>query len=279
MSHPETEKPDVYAPPAQAVFSQDVATEPPRLGPGQRLVGVLFSPGETFADINRKPTWITPLLITMVASVVFALFFNWWVNPDWDRITREMIRKQTERFGQSMPPEDQIQQQIAFTKTIQKFSPLIAPIIPLFVTFLLSGIYALGMMVMQAQTTFKRILSVVSWTNAAVGNAYAQGVVYLIISSASLMVRDPETIDPTQPGGLTATNFAAFLPADTSAPIASVVASIDILTIWTLILFTIGFAAIGGTKKFTTKKTGTLVFGLWLVWVLLKAAVSPFTGG
>ncbi len=279
MSHPETEKPDLYPPAAPPAFTQDVAAEPARLGPAQRLVGVLFSPGETFEDINRKPTWITPLLITMVAAVLFTLFFNWWVNPDWDRITRDMIRKQSERFGQSMPPEDQIQQQIAFTKAIQKYSPVIAPIVPVFVTFLLAGIYALGMMVMQAQTTFKKILSVVAWSNAAVGNAYAQGIVYVLISIASLMARDTETIDPTQPGGLSATNLAPFLPTGTSPVISSVVASIDILTIWTLILFTIGFAAIGGTKKFTTKKTGTLVFGSWLLWVLLKAGLSPFTGG
>ena len=34
-----------------------------------RLVGVFFSPGETFADVARRPDFIIPLLIMVVLSV------------------------------------------------------------------------------------------------------------------------------------------------------------------------------------------------------------------
>ncbi len=38
-----------------------------------RVTGVLFSPGETFADIVRKPSWLAPIAIMMVLSIGFVI--------------------------------------------------------------------------------------------------------------------------------------------------------------------------------------------------------------
>ncbi|HEU4389707.1 MAG TPA: hypothetical protein VFV34_18020, partial [Blastocatellia bacterium] len=39
-----------------AAVPQVPVEEPAKLGPLQRLTGVIFSPGETFADMKRKPS-------------------------------------------------------------------------------------------------------------------------------------------------------------------------------------------------------------------------------
>ncbi|HST21890.1 MAG TPA: hypothetical protein VLR90_12270, partial [Blastocatellia bacterium] len=75
------------------------------------------------------------------------------------------------------------------------------------------------------------------------------------------------------------TNLAAFLPSDASRVLSAIAASIDVFTIWYLILLSIGFAVIAGTKKFKTSKTATLVFGAYAVWVLVKIGFAAIGFG
>jgi hypothetical protein len=243
-----------------------------------RLIGTLLSPGETFADINRKPTWIAPMIIVLVTGLAASVFLEWRVKPDWERFFRTQVTKALERSGRTVPPE-QIDQQVAFQVKFAKtdFSSPLSILLTLlklvlYVVFscvVPAGVFALGLMFMQAKTTFKKILSVVSWSTAATG------LVGALVFMASLMVRDPESlrdVNPTEITSLVPTNLGVILPSDVSPAIASIAGSLDIFTIWLLILFTIGFATISGARNMSSSKTGKLVFGLWIVWVLIKAA-------
>ena len=267
MSQPEDQMPEaipMYGAPHQQ--DQPRVEEPARLGPVARLTGTLLSPGETFADVNRKPTWITPMIIAIATVLASTFFFQWRVHPDWDSIMRNQIKKRMERSNQSLT-EEQMQQQVAFSKSIAKFFPIIGAIVTPIMYVILAGIFALGLMFIQAKTTFKKILSVVAWSSASIG------IVATVVTMASLMVRDEEglrSIDPTQSAGIVPSNLAAFLPATASPVIKSVAGSLDIFTIWILILLSIGFASIAGSRKIKAGNTATVVFGFWAVYVLLK---------
>jgi len=179
---------------------------------------------------------------------------------------RAQIKKRLERSNQSLT-EEQMQQQVGFAKNIAKFSPVLAAVFTPIFYVILAGVFALGLMFIQAKSTFKKILSVVAWTCASVG------VVSSIVTMASLMVRDENelrSLDPTQPAGIVPSNLAAFLPSTTSAVLKSLAGSLDIFTLWILILLTIGFAIIAGSRKITTGNTAKVVFGFWLVYVLVK---------
>lgn len=267
MSHPEDQMPEAiptYGAPHQQ--DQPRIEEPARLGPVARLTGTLLSPGETFADVNRKPTWIAPMIIAIATVLASTFFFQWRVHPDWDSIMRNQIKKRMERSNQSLT-EEQMQQQVAFSKSIAKFFPIIGAIVTPIIYVILAGIFALGLMFIQAKPTFKKILSVVAWSSAAVG------IIATVVTIASLMVRDEEglrSIDPTQSAGIVPSNLAVFLPSTASAVLKAVAASLDIFTIWILILLSIGFASIAGSRKIKTGNTATVVFGFWAVYVLLK---------
>lgn len=251
-----------------------VVQEPARLGPLQRLVGTLFSPGETFEDLNRKPTWVAPILIAMVTVLASTLFFEWRVKPNWDQIMLSETRKRVQKSGQTVS-EEQIQQQASIGAMFAKFSPLLAVVfMPVFYV-VLAGIFALGLMFIQAKTTFKKILSVISWSGAATG------IVGLLVTVAVLFVRDPAEIrnlNPSEFGNIVPSNIGAFLSSDTSAVIRSIASSLDVFTIWWLILLSMGFAAIAGSRKITSGKTGAMVFGFWLVFVLLKVGWAAAFG-
>jgi hypothetical protein len=275
MDQPENQietKEPVYA--APIVPQQDVPVEPARLSWFQRLYGALLSPGETFTDVNRKPTIIAPLLIAIGLTVAATMFFSWRVNPDWERFAREAIKKQEANSGQTIPP-DQAEAQVKGTVMVGKIFPLIAAAITPIGYVIYAGVLALGMMLIQAKTTFKKILSVVLWSNCAVA------LIGVVVLAASLMARDRESlsqINPMEPGNITATNLSILLPEGASTVVKTLAGSIDLFTIWLLVLLSIGLAAVAGSRKIKTSKTATLVFGIWFVWILIGAGLASLRG-
>ncbi len=253
---------------------QDVPVEPARMSWIQRLYGVLLSPGETFTDINRKPTIIVPLLIAIVVTVAGTMFFSWRVNPDWDRFAREAIKKQEAKAGQTFPPE-QVDAQVKGTVFVGKIFPLIAAAITPIGFCIYAGVLALGMMLIQAKTTFKKILSVVIWSNCAIS------IIGVVVLAASLMARDRESlsqINPMEPGNITATNLSILLPEGSSTAVKTLAGSFDLFAIWLLILVSIGLAAVAGSRKIKTSKTATVVFGIWFIWILIGAGLASLRG-
>src|SRR5262245_16880158 len=150
-------------PAPQIPFQQDQPiSEPARIGPGGRLIGTLLSPGETFQDINRKPTFLVPMIIGILSYTAFLTFVSVWVKPDWKEIVRVQATRTSERFGTPPPTDQDIQRGVAFTKYGSIGSGLI--VIPIWY-FLAAGVLALGMLLMQAKTTYKKILSVFGWVS------------------------------------------------------------------------------------------------------------------
>src|SRR5690349_17241404 len=142
----ETGAPAYAAMPAQPPAAP---AEPARLNAVQRLTGTLFSPGETFKDVNRKPTIIVPIVLGIILAVAGGLFFNWKVKPDWDRIFRAQIQRQVERSGRSMTPEE-MNEAVGRAKKIASFAPYIGLVAAPIIYLIIAGIMALGMMLIQA---------------------------------------------------------------------------------------------------------------------------------
>ena len=264
----------VYGAPQQPPRSQDVPAEPARLNWLQRWFGVLFSPGETFADINRKPTIIAPIIILVVITATAAAVIQWKLAPFMPDLIRTQMKKTLERFGQT-PTEEQLQQSVNQQLMIAKFSPLIAAVFTPITYLVVAGVFALGMLLIQAKATFKKIYSVILWTFAAIG------VISSIVFIASLMVKDEESlrsINLNNPTETVPTNIGAFLGPETSPIIRSLAGSIDIFSFWTIAILAIGFAAIANSKNVKTGKTAVMVIVLWGIYVLAKVGFSGFIG-
>src|SRR5947209_19147147 len=115
-----------YAAPPTAQPAQP--EEPARMNAMQRLVGTLFSPGETFRDINRKPTIVVAIILGMILAAAGGLFFTWKVKPDWDRLIRAQIQKQVDRSGQSLTPEE-MDKRVDMGKKIASVIPIFGPFV------------------------------------------------------------------------------------------------------------------------------------------------------
>ena len=89
----------IYGAPLQPPPAPPVVEEPARLNWMQRWFGVLMSPGETFADVNRKPTILVPIIILVVITAASAFLIQRKLEPP-APIDEDLYELQDERKQQ-----------------------------------------------------------------------------------------------------------------------------------------------------------------------------------
>lgn len=248
--------------------------EHPPLNPLRRVVGMILSPGEIFADINRHPTWAFILILAVVLSSASVFLMQRRVpnlEQRYGELIRQKIEETLEKQGAARPPEEALTRQVEMQKRIFRFLPLFPiAVVPLAALFL-AGVFFLGLLLLQAGASFKKTFSVVSWSYGVTSSLGA------LLSILVLFLRDPELIDPTSSEGWVATSVGTMLglsPEKVHPALFALLTSLDVFTIWFLILITIGFSAI--SHKLSRTKSAILVFALWGVWVAGKMAWYTF---
>jgi hypothetical protein len=226
------------------------------MGELARLTGVVWSPGAAFQDIVARPRWWPPLVVLVLVSLLFTITFTQRVG--WERFFRQQA--ETNSRMRDMPA-DQKEQTIAMQMRIGPAAAIGGvvlgfPIMALATAgvFLLVFRTAFG-----ADVSFRQAFAIVcySWIPLLFGS---------IMALAVMLLKTPEDFDLNYP---TLTNIGAFLePASTPKWLLSLGTSIDIFTIWVLILLATGFAAAG--RKISRGSSFAGVIGTWAVYVLVK---------
>jgi hypothetical protein len=250
--------------------------ERPPLGPLSRILSVIVSPSEAFADIARHPTWAFILIVTIALSSA-SIFFLQFRVPNFEgrykEIVRQKIEEALEKQGAAKPPQEALDRQVEMQTRFFRFLALLPVVAIPIVALFLAGIFFVGLVLLQAETTFKKTFSVVSWSYGVTSSVAA------LLSILVLALRDPGLLDPTNPESWIATNLGAMLGFSSQKTHPALLAfstSLDVFTIWFLILASIGFAAI--SRKLSRRKSAVLVFALWGVWVAGKMVWYTFMG-
>src|SRR5471030_544063 len=124
----------------------EVERQPKGMGEFSRIAGVFFEPAKTFEDVARRPSFLTPLLLVIVASLIYTGLYSQHVG--WER----MIRHQTEtstRAAQLTPEQREQQIQVGL-----KIAPIFGYAIPVLVPlgYLVCGAILLVMMKIMSAT-------------------------------------------------------------------------------------------------------------------------------
>lgn len=230
----------------------------PSISPAGRFFGVFFSPGETFADIARRPGFLFPLVVLIITSVAVTEAMLWKIGME------RIIRSSIEQSGRasSLSPEqlDQaVERGAAIGSVIAHVSGFLgAPIYLL----IMAG---LGLLILNAvfgsQSGFKAVFSVTC-------HAGLIRVIGAVMAVPLIFIGDPEHFNPQNP---VPTNIGFFLdPHDVSKPLYSLAGSCDFLMLWFLIVLGIGLSQVTGGKV-KSKAIFLTFFGLWMVLVLGQA--------
>jgi hypothetical protein len=244
-----------------STMSTEIAMDEPPKSFIQRMVGVFVSPGVAFADIARKPDFIAPLIVGILATV--AVIETMLARIGAERIVRQSL-EQSGRASNMSPEQMQqaLEQGAKFTGIFMHLTGLLAaPVILLVVA-------GLGLLIMNAifgsRLKFKTAFSVTCYANLV-------SVLGAIIALVMILLADPEQFNaqnpmPTNPGFF-------FNPRETSKPLLALLGSLDVFTVWFMALLGIGFS-----EAVSRKVKPTTIFlcfvGLWAVWILAKMGLA-----
>jgi hypothetical protein len=239
------------------------AVAPPQEKPSNpfsRIVGVLFSPGQTFADIARKPDWVVPALVIIAVFLIAAIV----TVPRIDFET--MSRQAMEARGQTGPAAEQgLRFAIAMARGIQYVVPF------LIIGFIAVGalIYWLGARLAGGEATYQQVFSVVMY--AFIPQTIRQLIkIPVVLSKHNINPREIETLVRSGP---------AFLVSYKEHPMLwGLFTRLDLFALWSVILVIIGLAAAARISK---AKSAAVVVVVWSIMTLITlgfAAIGAARG-
>ena len=230
-----------------------------------RIAGILFEPGKTFEDIGRRPSWVLPLvLVIVVALTMLALFAQ---RVGWERMIRHQY--ETNPRLMQMDPEQRertMQMQIRMSGVFGYAGVICGvPIVDLVWAALILGLVK-GLM--SAKVRFKQVFSVLVWSGIP-------GVIYTGLVIVVMFLKPPDDFNLQNP---LVFNPGAFMdPLTSSKFVYSLASSLDLFTIWMLVLIGIGLKAAAGR---TLSSGGAMfaAFGPWAIWIFVRAALAGVFG-
>ncbi len=226
----------------------------PAKGAVERLIGVLFTPGETFADIARKPSFLVPLLLFTLVG--YACTFLVMPRMDWD----SLMAQQAEQMKKQRPnmSESDLEQVGKMGKAMGKVTSYIAPLLSLLWYLVVALILFGAVRVMGGEGTFKQAFS---------ATLYAWMPLFLFSIILTIVVIARGTIDPMTMATAVKSNPAFLMDMKEQPVLFALLSSLDVFTIWTIVLLIFGFSAL---SKLSWAKTAAIVVTLWVVMILVK---------
>lgn len=238
--------------------SSPTTPEAAPLSEGARIVDTFIAPSKTFTDLRRSASWWGPWLVISV----FSLLFIWAIGKQvsFEQVSKNQIEhsSRAEQFDK-LPADQQARQMglsVAITKVLSYGSPIFILLYCLIATLALWLTFkALG-----AETTFGQAYAITMY-------GWLPGILGGVLGTVSLFAGvNPEGFDIRNPVG---TNLAYYLDPDTTAKfVRAMASSLDILSIWTVVLIGIGYACTSKVKR----STAIIVVAVWFLIVKLIGA-------
>jgi hypothetical protein len=221
----------------------------------QRMAGVFFSPSKTFEQLDRKPDWLAPMILTVSATFVFVYLTLPITLP-------EQMAKQEQKLEAQGMNSDQIEKAMAFGEKIGWVSGLVGgvlgPVIHLLVITLFY--WFVGNVMLHGQTTYLKMFSVCAYT----------GLINLLAMAIKLpLILVKQTADVELALG-------NFLPEDMAESLwANILQVLDLFVIWRFAVLAIGFSVL---YKFTLEKAAWTMLVVFTLYAALALAFLQLTG-
>jgi len=238
---------------------QPATEQAPGLSQMQRVTNIFTAPSKTFADIKRgnKSWWLPFIVMAIVGYVLYGVVST---KIGMEQVVQNQIHlspKQEERMNQAPPEQRETSMKISLGVTQGIF--IGGPILLLIVIAIGSvGLWGTINFLFGGRATYGSIFTV--WMYAGLPGIIKVllGVIVIYAGTA------PESFNIKN---YAPTNLGAFLnPLETNPALYSLASSIDIITIWTLVLLGMGIATVAGVKR----SSGYIaVFGWWAIFTLI----------
>jgi len=233
-------------------------TEQPHMNEAARLAGVFFSPGKAFADIARRPRWWIPLILISILSTVYLTAFTQRVG--WESVLRPAIESNQNTQTMTVQQREQL---ITTAAGLYKYVGYGSVVFTLFYVFIVAVLLMfLFDTMMSAGVGLKRMMAIVAY-------GFLPLVIQTALSMVVLFLKDPEEFNLQNPLMF---NVGAYMSRDSPAALRAFGSSIDLFSLWIIILLAIGVSAAGRKISFGKAFAGIVL--PWALWVCLKVAAA-----
>ena len=247
---------------------EPVAAVTPGLSQWQRVANIFSAPSKTFEDIKRgnRSWWMPFLIMSLVGYILFAAVTT---KIGMQAVVDNQVKmdpKSEERMAQASPEQREVSAKIALNITKGIF--IGNPALLLLISAILSlGLWGTINFVFGGKATYGSIFAVSMFAGlpSIVKTLLGTLVIYAGAAPESFNIKN-----------FAPTNMGAFLnPLETNKAIYSLASSVDVITIWTLVLLGIGTAIVAGVKR----SSGYIaVFGWWAIFVLVGVGWAAAMG-
>jgi hypothetical protein len=242
----------------------DVFDAQPPLSPMARVTNIFFAPTKTFADIRRNRSWWLPLVLLAVFGYLFT--FSALNKVGATRLAETSIRNspsQNEKLQQATP--EGRAQTIRITATVTQIIFYLGPLLLLLFAAISAMLLWVGFnFILGGSATYSGMFAVTMF-------AWLPSIIRSLLSLVVVFVGDPDTFNINDPIG---TNPGFYMGADSSIFLKTLLSSVDLFSLWLLVLMAVGGAIVARVK---ISSGITMVFVTWLLFVLLKAGVTAAT--
>jgi hypothetical protein len=247
---------------------QPVADTTPGLSQWQRVTNAFTAPSKTFEDIKRghRSWWMPFLVMALMSYILFAAVYT---KIGMQTVSDNQVRmdpKAEERMAQM--PADQ-------RASAEKISVVITEVIFVATPVIILIIVALGSLILWGTINF------VFGGKATYGGVFVVWMFASLPSIVKTLLGVVVIYAGTAPESFNIKNFAptnigAFLnPIETNKALYAFATSMDVITIWSLVLTGIGISIVAGVKR----SSGYIaVFGWWAIIVLGGVAIAALMG-
>ena len=225
-----------------------------------RVVDTIVAPSRTFSDIRRTTSWWLPFVLVVVAAYILTAAIQQKVG--WSLLVDNQMRsnpKAEERLAQLTP--EQLAKQHRITQNITMGAFYALPLVDI-ASFAFMAIilwptinFAFG-----GSATYGQVLAVTVF-------AAIPGAIKAVLAAVLLYAgRSPESFTADDMLG---SNIGYYIVSPGAAK--TFLTSVDVFSIWTAVLLSIGLAIVARTKK----SSGYIaVFGWWLLIVFVRTGFA-----
>jgi hypothetical protein len=232
------------------------------LSQGARIIDTFIAPSKTFTDLRRSAAWWAPWLVIAVLSLISIYAIGKQIT--FEQITKNTIShsKRADQFDK-LPAETQASQIATQSKVFAIIAYCNPIVLLLFALLATLPVWLTFKFVTGAETSFGQgfAITMYSWLPGAIG-----AILLTITLFAGV---NPEGFDINNPVGV---NLAYYLDQETTGKfIRGMASSLDILTIWSLILIGIGYSCTSKVKRSTAIM---IVVGWFLVCKIIASGLA-----
>ena len=226
----------------------------------ERIVDTFVAPSKTFTDLRRSSNWLVPWVL--MAIVGTALVFVVDNKLGMEKVVENglaLAPKQAAQLDKLSPDARaaQIEKVVKFNRVVAYTYPIVILIFLCIVAAVLLGTFNFGL---AAELRFNQCLAVCMY-------ASLPGILKTLIAILVIAMGAGEAFTFQNP---IASNLSPLVDPN-SHFLYSVATSVDLFTIWTMVLTGIAFSCLSKVKRGTCM---AVVFGWWLLVVLVGAGIS-----